>query len=71
MDIIQIGYDVSSRELRLNDPLFSNFSKRFPVFQRHEDTFETPNAGKLLATSTSVPGQAFRYGENVYGPVSP
>ena len=51
----------------LQDPLFSKLPKTFPVFQWHEDTFETPKAGKLIATSPSVPGQAFRYGENTYG----
>jgi GMP synthase-like glutamine amidotransferase len=37
------------------------------VFQWHEDTFDLPPAGKLLATSNLVPHQAFRYGENAYG----
>jgi GMP synthase-like glutamine amidotransferase len=37
------------------------------VFQWHEDTFEIPKWAKLLATSTAVPNQAFRYGDNAYG----
>jgi GMP synthase (glutamine-hydrolysing) len=64
----EIGwYDVSLTEIGANDPLFSNLSKIFPVFQWHGDTFEIPKGGKLLVTSTSVPHQAFRYGENTYG----
>lgn len=64
----EIGwYDVSLTEEGSLDPLFSEFPKTFPVFQWHEDTFEIPKAGKLIATSSPTPHQAFRYGENVYG----
>lgn len=64
----EIGwYDVSLTRIGSRDPLFSNLPKRFPVFQWHEDTFETPKAGKLVATSSLVPHQAFRYGDNAYG----
>jgi GMP synthase (glutamine-hydrolysing) len=64
----EIGwYDVSLTRVGSHDPLFFDLPKIFPVFQWHEDTFEMPNAGKLIATSTSVPHQAFRYGENAYG----
>jgi len=64
----EIGwYDVSLTEIGANDPLFSNLSKIFPVFQWHGDTFEIPKGGKLLVTSTSIPHQAFRYGDNAYG----
>jgi len=64
----EIGwYDVSLTKIGSNDPLFSNFPKIFPVFQWHEDTFEIPKAGKLIATSSPIPHQAFRYGENAYG----
>ena len=48
------------------DPLFSLLPKKSSVFQWHSDTFELPTRGKLLATSTFVPNQAFRYAENVY-----
>jgi len=66
--IKEIGwYDVSLTKIGSDDPLFSNLPKTFPVFQWHEDTFEIPTAGKLIATSTSVPHQAFRYGDNAYG----
>jgi GMP synthase-like glutamine amidotransferase len=64
----EIGwYDVSLTRVASQDPLFSKLPKTLPVFQWHEDTFEIPNAGKLIATSISVPHQAFRYGENAYG----
>jgi GMP synthase (glutamine-hydrolysing) len=64
----EIGwYDVSLTRIGSRDPLFSGLPKTFSVFQWHEDTFEIPKAGKLIATSTDVPHQAFRYGENVYG----
>jgi GMP synthase (glutamine-hydrolysing) len=64
----EIGwYDVSLTEIGSQDSLFSDLPKTFPVFQWHEDTFEIPKAGKLIATSSPVPHQAFRYGEKVYG----
>lgn len=66
--IKEIGwYDVSLTKIGSEDPLFSNLPKTFPVFQWHEDTFEIPTAGKLIATSNSIPHQAFRYGDNAYG----
>ncbi len=64
----EIGwYDVSLTKAASRDPLFFNLPKIFPVFQWHEDTFEIPKSGKLIATSDFVPHQAFRYGEKVYG----
>jgi GMP synthase (glutamine-hydrolysing) len=60
-------FDVSLTEIGLQDPLFSNLPKTFPVFQWHEDTFDIPKSAKLIATSSSVPHQAFRYGDNAYG----
>ncbi len=64
----EIGwFDVSLTEIGLQDPLFSYLPKTFPVFQWHEDTFEIPRSAKLIATSSSVPHQAFRYADNAYG----
>jgi GMP synthase (glutamine-hydrolysing) len=64
----EIGwYDVSLTRIGSRDPLFSNLPKTFSVFQWHEDTFEIPKSAKLIATSSPVPRQAFRYGEKVYG----
>ena len=66
--IEEIGwYDVSLTKIGSNDPLFSLLPKTFPVFQWHEDTFEIPHNAILIATSSPVPDQAFRYGENTYG----
>ncbi len=64
----EIGwYDVSLTRIGSRDPLFSRFPKTFSVFQWHGDTFDIPRGAKLIATSHSVPHQAFRYGGNVYG----
>jgi GMP synthase (glutamine-hydrolysing) len=64
----EIGwYDVSLTEEGSKDPFFCYLPSTFPVFQWHEDTFEIPKLGKLIGTSSSVPNQAFRYGENAYG----
>ena len=66
--IKEIGwFDISLTEEGSRDPFFSFLPKTFSVFQWQEDTFEIPHQGKLLATSRSVPHQAFRYGENAYG----
>jgi GMP synthase (glutamine-hydrolysing) len=64
----EIGwYDVSLTKRGSQDPLFSGLPTKFSVFQWHEDTFEIPNGGKLIATSSPISHQAFRYGERVYG----
>jgi len=66
--IKEIGwYDVSLTKIGSMDPLFSHLPKTFSVFQWHEDTFEIPHSAILLATSSLVPNQAFRYGDNAYG----
>lgn len=64
----EIGwYDISLTVEGSRDPLFSHLPKAFPVFQWHEDTFDIPKAGRLIAASNPVQHQAFRYGENAYG----
>jgi GMP synthase-like glutamine amidotransferase len=64
----EIGwYDVSLTRAGSHDPLFPRFPRTFPVFQWHEDTFDIPSAGELIATSNPILHQAFRYGENAYG----
>ncbi len=64
----EIGwYSISLTEAGARDPVFVHFPKTFPVFQWHEDTFELPSAGELIATSNPVPHQAFRYGDSAYG----
>jgi len=44
----------------LADPLFRGEPPVFPVFQWHEDTFDVPVGGELLATSPACHHQAFR-----------
>jgi GMP synthase (glutamine-hydrolysing) len=64
----EIGwYDVSLTRIGSIDPFFSHLPKTFSVFQWHEDTFEIPHNAILIATSSRVPYQAFRYGDNAYG----
>jgi GMP synthase-like glutamine amidotransferase len=64
----EIGwYDVSLTRIGAIDPLFSHLPKTFSVFQWHEDTFEMPHGATLITTSSLVPYQAFRYGDNAYG----
>ncbi len=64
----EIGwYDVSLTKMGSQDPLLSDLPNTFPVFQWHGDTFEIPNGAKLIATSSPISHQAFRYGEKVYG----
>ena len=64
----EIGwYEISLTEEGVRDHLFSPFPRTFSAFQWHGDTFDLPNAAKLIATSRPVQNQAFRYGENAYG----
>lgn len=49
------------------DPLFKGLSSPVKVLQWHGDAFDMPEGAILLATSTTCPNQAFRYGTNVYG----
>lgn len=64
----EIGwYDVSLTRIGAVDPLFSPLPKTFSVFEWHEDTFDIPHNATLIATSSLVPYQAFRYGDNAYG----
>jgi len=49
------------------DALFRGLSKNLIVFQWHEDAFDIPQNGVLLAESRKCKNQAFRIGENVYG----
>ena len=49
------------------DPLFSGLSPEPEVFQWHEDTFDLPPGGVLLAEGSHCRNQAFRAGKNAYG----
>jgi GMP synthase (glutamine-hydrolysing) len=50
-----------------SDPLLSCFGDGDHVFHWHEDTFELPDGGELLATGEEIPMQAFRAGERAWG----
>ncbi|MCA9520682.1 MAG: type 1 glutamine amidotransferase [Myxococcales bacterium] len=64
----EIGWVAVERtEASRNDPVLWNFAEREMIFQWHGDTFEVPRSGVHLARSSDCPGQAFRYGDKVYG----
>jgi GMP synthase-like glutamine amidotransferase len=63
----EVGWSkVFLTDMGKEDMLFRGLSETLPVFQWHEDTFELPVGGQLLATSTTCPHQSFRY-SNAYG----
>jgi GMP synthase (glutamine-hydrolysing) len=49
------------------DVLFRGLPKHMSVFQWHEDTFEIPEGGVLLAEGRGCRNQAFRMGNCAYG----
>jgi GMP synthase (glutamine-hydrolysing) len=49
------------------DPLFAGIPHEFVTFQWHNDSFEIPLGGILLASSDSCAGQAFRFGASAWG----
>ncbi len=66
--IKEIGwYEVNLTEEGRKDPLFCGLPEELKVFQWHEDTFDIPPEGALLAGSRACSNQAFRVGENAYG----
>ncbi|HTY21587.1 MAG TPA: type 1 glutamine amidotransferase [Desulfomonilaceae bacterium] len=48
------------------DVLFNGLPPTLEVLQWHEDMFEIPEAGSLIATGNDCPNQAFRY-RNAFG----
>lgn len=63
----EIGvYEVWLTEHGEEDPFFSNFPNKFPVFQWHNDMFEIPKEGQLLVEGDPCPIQAFAW-NNVRG----
>lgn len=50
-----------------DDRLFRDLPRTIKVFQWHEDTFDVPPGGVLLARGQAVRNQAFRVGSNAYG----
>ncbi|HTP65806.1 MAG TPA: type 1 glutamine amidotransferase [Geobacteraceae bacterium] len=51
----------------VKDPLFSGIPGEFISFQWHNDSFDVPAGGTLLASSAICPGQAFRFGPCAWG----
>lgn len=49
-----------------DDPLFADLPRTFSAFQWHNDSFDIPPGAVPLASSSSCPGQAFRY-RNAWG----
>jgi GMP synthase (glutamine-hydrolysing) len=63
----EIGcYPVTLTDHGIRDPLFRGFPQKFPVFHWHQDMFTVPPNGKLLATGTPCPVQAYAK-DNVRG----
>lgn len=63
----EVGWcQVRLTEDGMGDLLFSGLPELLEVFQWHEDTFDIPAEGKLLATSMECPHQALRH-KNAYG----
>lgn len=64
----EIGwYDVHLTEKGKQDPLFAGFKPIEKIFQLHQDTFDPPQCATHLAWSQACEGQAFKYGDKVYG----
>jgi len=60
-------YSVELTKQARQDRLFKRVESPLTVFQWHEDTFDIPDGGVLLATSALVRNQAFRMGSCAYG----
>ncbi len=60
-------YQIHLTEEGQRDPVLNHFNKSEMLFQSHGDTFDIPLSATQLAWSEKCKGQAFKYGENVYG----
>lgn len=60
-------YDVHLTQKAKSDLLFKSYGSSEKIFQLHQDTFDIPKTADHLAWSTLCEGQAFKYGEKVYG----
>jgi len=49
------------------DPVFAGLPRELLTFQWHGETFDLPQGGVLLATSSGYPNQAFRWKNKAYG----
>jgi GMP synthase-like glutamine amidotransferase len=60
----EVGWGkVSITEAGIGDTLFQGLPPTLEVLQWHEDMFDVPEEGALLATSEDCPHQAFRLGK--------
>ncbi len=60
-------YRIDLTKEGIRDSLFKGLNKSFEVFQWHEDTFDIPEGGVLLATSDTCRNQAMRIGRCAWG----
>ncbi len=60
-------YAVELTNVGQKDLLFTGLSGSLKVFQWHEDTFDVPAGGFLLAQGKGCRNQAFKIGTNAYG----
>jgi GMP synthase (glutamine-hydrolysing) len=64
----EIGWHtITLTEEGKRDSLFRGCSNRLAVFQWHEDTFDVPKGGDLLAVGKRCRNQVFRIGNHAYG----
>lgn len=64
----EIGwFTVTKTSEALKDSLFRGNPQHMTVFQWHEDTFDLPGDGVLLAKGRVCANQAFRVGHSAYG----
>jgi len=64
----EIGwYQVQLTDQGKQDPLFSDFNEKDPIYHWHGDMFQIPTNGQLLATAPGCPHQALKVGKNAYG----
>lgn len=66
------GWELGWYKLNLTDhgpadALLKHYDSSNHVFQMHQDMFEPPKTAAHLATTDTCEGQAFRYGDKVYG----
>lgn len=68
LDTRELGwYKVSLTQAGKKDTLFKGQEERLEVFQWHEDFFDIPKQGELLATADTCHNQALRVGNCAWG----
>jgi GMP synthase (glutamine-hydrolysing) len=65
---MEVGWhDIHLTDDGKQESFFQAYQHAEKVFQIHQDTFDLPKTSHHLARSSLFEGQAFRYGEKVYG----